>query len=201
MPSPRLQHFCHEPPVYRTVGVDIRCGVLLLLLTLSIAAQVRDLPVKAMFLEAAIRFISWPVDSNGTGTDAHRQTFSIGIVGNDRFTAYLTDAFTRKSPRGVPVRFLNVDAPHGLDSCDLVYIPGNRAAILDKIMAAIRGKPVLTVTDFPDLVAHGVIIAITTENQRIRCYINTTAAEEARLSISHHLLQKSTIVAPGKHRP
>ena len=181
----------------------LRCGIVTLLLVLPGAAQMKDLPVKALFIEAAVRFITWPpVESAGGDTGRLRHAFTIGIFDNDRFAPYLTEAFSRKNPGGgVPVRYLRIDASLNIDSCDLVYIPSNRAVMLDKIITACRDKPILTVSDFPEFVSRGVILAITTENRRIKSYINETAAIEAHLGISHHLLQKSTIIAPRERRP
>jgi hypothetical protein len=192
------QRFLKKAP--RAVG-GIGGVVLFLLTVVPGAAQIKEMPAKARFLEAAIRFISWPADSNKDTATAGRHTFTIGTTDDDRFVTALTETFTRKSPQSAPVRIIRINKLRNVDSCDLVYISGSRAPVLDGILAVVRGKPILTVTDFPDFTSRGVILAITIENQHIRCYINQSEADKAHLGISYHLLQKSTIVRTRGPRP
>jgi hypothetical protein len=177
------------------------CRMIILCLLMPAAAlpQVKEMRLKSMFLEAAVRFVIWPEASDTVTGTGKRDHFSIGFFHNDKFAREFTTLVARKWIKNRPVRFITIENQANIDSCDLVIIPGDRRGRASKVLLRTANKPVLTVSDNPSFVDRGVILCIGIENQRISCYINQTAAASSRLKISHHLLRKSTVTSkPGE---
>ena len=182
-----------------TVNTSLSRGIILLLVLLfSASAQVRELPLKAMFLEAAVRFVTWPADDTTAPSD-YRPVFTIGFFSKDAFSRQLTKLTARKKIKRKQVRFVNIDNLAMVDSCDMVLIPASRKKLADRILSRIRDKAILTVSDDASMAEYGIIINIGIEKQKISCRINKDRASAAGFSISHHLLRKSTIVSTGKN--
>ena len=56
------------------------------------------------------------------------------------------------------------------------------------ILAAVRGAPVLTISDVDDFARHGGIAQMFVENGRMRFDLNLEAAKRSRLQLSSKLL-------------
>ena len=180
-------------------SIILALGIIIVLLSFP-HAQVRELPLKAHFLEAAIRFISWPADTSVSIQDSSGSIFTIGVFDNDKLVPYLKQVFLKKRIKNSEVKFQTIDSLHSISSCDMVFIPENRKQMLNAIVRLTRNKPILTVSDTPEFTKKGVILCIVTENEKIRCHINESEAASSNLKISHHLLQKSKVVNPQENK-
>jgi hypothetical protein len=129
--------------------------------------------VKAAYLTKFIPFITWP-DAAG---------FSICVLGNDPFSGKLEQAASgaRIGDHAVSVRHVTAPDP----TCQIEFLgvndTGGEAAI-----EALRGKPVVTVTD-SDVKTRGVISFVIADNH-VRFDIDDAAAAQNGLSISSKLL-------------
>jgi hypothetical protein len=168
-------------------------AIILLLNSFVIQAQIEELTLKALFLEAAIRFINWPDTKENAGTK--KSIFVVGVFPHDKMISYLEKTFSAKKVKNKAVRFLEIDNVDKISGCDLIFIPSSQKGNI-RIICEVAGKlPVLTVSDSPDLTGKGVILSLGIEKSRIACYINETEASKAGFKISHHLMQKSTVVS------
>jgi len=190
----------HHPILWRRKILNV--FILLLLFTFSSEGQLKELQLKAMFLEAAIRFVTWPIpeinDSTGgiPSTEIDATTFTIGVFKDDPITPYLHKVFDKKSVKDAPVKFLTIKNPESLSHCDLILIPDNRKISVTKIIDKTRHKPILTVSENPAFLENGVILSITIEHRKIECHINKAEADSSGFKISHHLLKKSILFTP-----
>ena len=66
------------------------------------------------------------------------------------------------------------------------------AGRIDELLAGLRHKPVLTVSDADDFTKQGGIIQLRLVDRKIRFEINVDAAERAGLNISSKLLSLAT---------
>ena len=169
------------------------CLILLMANVISFA-QVKEMPLKALFLEAAIRFITWPTDTVKTPDTARSKKFIIGYFKESAFTPHLKQVFSRKVIKNREVVLKAIDSLPNISTCDLVFIPESEKNNFGKIIKFAEGKPVLTVGDCPDFCKHGLILCLTIEGQKINCLINEEEALKSNLKVSYHLLQKSKIV-------
>lgn len=168
-------------------------AIILLLNSFVIQAQIEESTLKALFLEAAIRFINWPGTKEKAGTKEN--TFVVGVFPHDKMTPYLEKTFSAKNVKNKVVRFLEIDNMDKISECNLIFIPSQQKGNISAICEAAGKSAVLTVSDSPDLIRKGVILSMGIEKSRIACFINETEALRAGFKISHHLMQKSTVVS------
>lgn len=171
----------------------ITAAIILLLYSFAIQAQIEEFTLKALFLEAAIRFINWPESKNVS--DRRENVFVVGVFPHDKMTPYLEKTFSAKKVKNKEVRLLEIDYLDKISQCDLIFIPCSQKGNIRTIYEIADDYPVLTVSDSPDLIRKGVILSLSIEKARIACYINETEASKAGFKISHHLMQKSTVVS------
>lgn len=132
--------------------------------------------VKAAFLTKFGAFVTWPASGGAV---------SLCVVGADPFGGRLEQAL--QSQRGQPVvirRLAEVDRGSG---CDIVYAAGSSRQSTAQALQAVRGAPVLTVTDASQGGARGMIHFVVFQD-RVRFHIDQQQASRAGLSISSKLL-------------
>ncbi len=171
---------------------------LLALLAVAVSAEAAMAPasenqVKAVFLFNFSQFVSWPTQAFARP----EAPLIIAVLGADPFGEAL-DAAVRgehAGDRALEVRrYQNVG---DVKDCQILFINRSEAAKLPEILAALRGRSILTVSDADDAAKLGVIIQFVTDNNRIRLRINPTAARAGGLTISSKLLRPAQIVDAG----
>jgi len=168
--------------------------LLLLLLRCSpLPAAPAPLPneyaLKAVFLYNFVRFIDWP----GSAFSSRRDPLVIGVVGPDPFGALLYEAVAGENYHGRPIRVEHFTGPRDIRHCQLLFVSPANTGDLDQILAAVAGQNVLTVGETENFLDHGGMIALTTEQNRVRLRINTVALRATQLSVSSKLLQVAQI--------
>jgi hypothetical protein len=90
----------------------------------------------------------------------------------------------------------HLDALGRNQDCEIVFAAGSDAQPVAAILAAVRGMPVITVTDgVRDPRAKGIINFVIVDN-RVRFEIDDQAAAENGLTISSKLLSLAVYVRP-----
>ncbi|MFZ1986074.1 MAG: YfiR family protein [Desulfatitalea sp.] len=145
--------------------------------------------IKAAFLYNFAKFIEWPDLGNSAATDA----FVIGILGKDPFGPEI-QVIEGKLVKGKPLRVIRSASLDELKSSQVLFIGAASPAELTRILKSLQGRPVLTVGDTDGFAREGVMINLTTEENKVRFEINPQAAEQAGLKISSHLLRLAKIV-------
>jgi hypothetical protein len=146
--------------------------------------------VKAVFVFNFSHFVEWPAQAFA----APDQPFVIGILGTDPFGARLDEAVRGEQIDQHPLlvrRFRNVGE---IGDCQILYIDRSEGAQLRQALAALEHRGTLTVSDLDGSAEGGVMIQLTTENNRIRLRINVGSARAAGLTISSKLLRSAEIV-------
>lgn len=174
----------------------------IVLVSFNTTAQLKEHPLKALFLEAAIRFITWPDDSAFSPSLNNAEQlpkpskidiFTIGYFKNSPLIPYLEKTFHKKSIKSKLVRFMEVDSLQSINFCDLVIIPDDHLITVSRVIRITENKPILTVSENPRFLEKGVILCIVTKGNKIECHINKAEADSSGFKISHHLLKKSNI--------
>lgn len=156
------------------------------------AAPVSEYQVKAAFLFNFAQFVEWP-QAAFARPDA---PFVIGVLGKDPFGANLDELVrgeTVNKRQLTIVRYRDIAEIH---DCQILFISGAELEHLDEILAALKGRSVLTVTDASTPATRGVMIGLVTEDSRIRLRIDLEAAKAGNLTISSKLLRPAEIVGP-----
>ena len=97
-----------------------------------------------------------------------------------------------------------VRAGSSLGGCHLLYIAASEAPRLVQILAAVSGKPVLTVGDSQGFAERGVLINLFEEAGYMRFDINMAAVHASPLKFSSQLLRLGRQVQPQQqqeHQP
>lgn len=149
--------------------------------------------VKAVFLFNFVQFVEWPLE----GFSDSRAPFIIGVLGDDPFGHLLDDVVrgeTVKNRTLIAQRFERVE---DIKTCHVLFISASESQAYDRILAALRGHPTLTVGETEGFAARGGMIRFITERNRVRLRVNVSAAKAAGLTISSNLLRPADIVGGG----
>lgn len=150
--------------------------------------------VRAAFLVNFIRFTEWPASEV---TDA---PLLIGVAGNRELEDYLWRTTDGKLLHGRRVRILRLAVPSDATQCHLIYInpsPSRADAVpvsTEEWLQAVRGRPILTVSQTNQFLRDGGIINFYTQGKNLHFEISADAAEEAGLQLSSRLLALARVV-------
>jgi YfiR/HmsC-like len=150
--------------------------------------------VKAVFLFNFSQFVDWPAGSFPDG----RAPLVIGVLGKDPFGATLDEIVRGETVNGRPLEVRRYGSAEQIDdACHILFIERSQEERFDGVLAALKGRSVLTVGDFEGFARRGGIIRFVTVGNKIRLRVNLAAAQDAKLTISSKLLRPAQIVAPG----
>lgn len=168
-----------------SLQASLFAGLWALLPVASIAAPVSEYQVKAAFLYNFARFVDWP-------SQAHRPgNLTLCIVGTNPFGSAIN--VIAGKPVGNDKLSVRQASPDNVADCQIVYIAGSDSATLDKVLASIRGRPIITVGDAKGFADGGAVFNFYSEDNKIRFEINIDAARRTGLSISSQLLRLGRI--------
>ena len=154
----------------------------------------REYQLKAVFLCRFAQFVQWPPDAFASPDSP----VVIGVLGSDPFGSYLQKVV---SDERVGNRRLAIQRFRGAPqarNCQLLFISNSQAEDLQGVLAALRGRSILTVGETADFAGRGGMIQFVTEQNHIRFRINLEAARAAHLQISSKLLELAEVV--GGHK-
>jgi len=158
------------------------------------AAPQSEYRVKAVFLFNFAQFVEWPPET----FRGPEEPFVIGILGSDPFGADL-DAVVQGETVGqrrmAVERYRSVAE---LRNCNILYIGRNEIEHLPQILAALKGRSILTVSDADEANQSGVMIRLLNQSSHIRMQIDVGAAKRGNLTISSKLLRPAEIVNTGE---
>jgi hypothetical protein len=157
------------------------------------ATPVSEYQVKAVFLFNFAQFVEWPA-SAFRRPDA---PFVIGVLGTDPFGPDLDQAVRGESVNKHPLMVERYKSAEDIGDCQILFIPAAELAHLSEILAALKGRSVLTVTDSKDTAQRGVMIGLITKDSRIRLRIDVEATKAGNLVVSSKLLRPAEIVGPA----
>jgi hypothetical protein len=150
--------------------------------------------VKAVFLFNFTQFVDWPPQAF-PGPDA---PFVIGVLGQDPFGPHLDEVVRGETVNRRPLVIERYRSVAEIRDCNILFIGSTESGHLDEILAALKGRSILTVGDADPGGQRGVMIRLVNENNRIRLRIDVAAAKAGNLTISSKLLRPAEIVGPGE---
>jgi hypothetical protein len=163
---------------------------------------------KALFIEQFTRLIEWPPAK--LPRDAR---FVLCLLGESDTAAELAKlgATRRFKNRAVEVRRLPADEAD-LAACHLIYLAGSAAPQLSRVVAAVAGRPILTVADTAGFSARGVYFNLFEETRGpeqgrfVSFEVNVPAVKRSVLAFDAQLLSHGRKVdgvtpSPGGRQP
>jgi hypothetical protein len=133
--------------------------------------------VKAAFLKNFVKYVEWPPPSGA---------ITLCILGGDPFKEAL--AGTDDVGGGRKLAYRRIAKVREAGGCQAVFVPYTQRDALPEILAALEGKPVLTVGEGEGMAAAGLMLNFLIEDQKVRFEANLAPARRAGLSISSRLL-------------
>lgn len=154
--------------------------------------QTAEDAVKATFLYRFASFVSWPRETFADDTTPVR----LCVFGADPFARLLTQVVTNQRTDGRAFEVRALQSAGAAEQCHAVYVVGDR---VDATLRAVRGRPVLTVTDgaLAGSDTRGTIHFVIVED-RVRFHIDDARAGESHLRIDPRLL---TLAISVRRRP
>lgn len=144
--------------------------------------------LKAGILTRLPSYLYWPGEKEGGAGDA-RVTFC--ILGDSELDKPLREVAGHSLVKGAPPRVRILPAVAEAGGCHVLFIPRAREPALDEILAALAGRPILTVADTPGFRSRGVAVNLFLEEQRVRFSINLEALEQSGITASFRLLESA----------
>jgi hypothetical protein len=151
--------------------------------------------LKAVYLERFARFVEWPAHA-AIGDSA--KPFVIAVLGQDGFARQLERIYRQQTILGKPVEVLALQDGQAIPTCHLLFIGTNQREGLLELLARLKRRPVLTVSDSPGFGAAGVHFNLYSADNKLRFEINEPAAKAAGLQIGYQLLSYARSAASGR---
>lgn len=151
--------------------------------------------VKAAFLYNFAKFVEWPAAS----FRGSRDPMTLCVLGEDPFGGELDQTVDGKTVMGRPIVVRRFAKPAGLEECRILFVSSSEGPQLDRVLATVGGRAVLTVGEEETFARAGGIISFVVRQNRVRFQIDRAAAARAGLSISSRLLEVAEAVT-GERR-
>jgi YfiR/HmsC-like len=174
----------------------LRRALVLLLVTgglLGAVASVSEYRLKAVFLFNFAQFVEWPP----AALPRDNAPFVIGVLGKDPFGTDLDEVVRGETVNQHPLAVARYHDVAEVRDCQILFIAASELTHLDAILAKLRGRSILTVSDAEGPPLRGVMIGLVRQDNRIRLRIDLQAAKAGNLTISSKLLRPAEIVGSG----
>lgn len=153
-------------------------------------ANATEYRIKAAFLYKFLSYVEWPPGVLAPGGGP----FVIGVVGPEAVAEELRRATAGQTVDGHPVVVQRLAGGDTVESVHVLFLAGKDDDAPADELAAVRGRPVLTITE-SDIEAGGIINFVVV-NDRVRFDIALPAADANHLKISARLLNVARRVVP-----
>jgi hypothetical protein len=145
--------------------------------------------IKAAFLYNFTKFITWPTTVFTTPSSPFNNCLLL-----DHTKGTVSDAFRGKMVADRSVEVLSFDSMQDVGSCQILYIGDSDQETRASALAAVDGKPVLTIGENKGFAQQGGMINFYIDDDRVLFEINVDAVNQAGLSASSRLLSLARIV-------
>lgn len=188
----QLKRFVKKLPKARCIIV-----IPLLISHLVLAGQThpsREYQLKAVFLYNFTQFVEWPANS----FSSELAPMVIGILGTDPFGSYLEETISGEKINGHPLLIQHYNSIEEVGECQILFINVAETKKREQLIARLKGRNILTVSDAPDFLQQGGMIRFFTKQGKIKLQVNLEATKTTNLVISSKLLRLVEIFVPQK---
>lgn len=145
------------------------------------ATDPSQMDVEAVYLWNFAKFLRWPgPPENGTR--------DICVAGRRSSLEALKKMVNGEQLNGIPVVARAVEKNADLFGCDILFLD-SQARAPESLLAAVAGKPILTVSDSSSFLERGGMVQFLVVNSRVRFSVNMTPVVKSRLGLSSELLK------------
>lgn len=154
-------------------------------------AEVAPEKVKAAFLYHFGKFIDWPKEA------LPPDTFTIAVLGAKPVADELRQLSPDRSVQNRKLQVRDIHSVEELGGAQILFIHEEDASRLPRLLAPLRGKPVLIVTDVEGGLSTGAGVNFTIAQQRLRFEISLANTKQVGLYFSSRLLAIALQVEPA----
>jgi hypothetical protein len=140
--------------------------------------------IKAAYLHKFTSFVEWPP---GTFADAG-SPIVIGVMGEDALADELVDLVAGRTVNGRSLSVRKLQRGDSLAGMHVLFLGRLERNRLLEVLAALKGQPVLTVTDSDEAYALGSMINFVVTKGKLRFEVALAPTEASRLKISALML-------------
>ena len=151
--------------------------------------------LKAALVFNFTQFVDWPAAAFASP----RAPFVIGVLGRDPFGHSLDEVVQGEQVGSHPIVVERCRDTRAAARCQLVFVSASERYDLAPVMAALRGRAVLTVGDFDGFLRQGGMVRLYHSGKRIRLRIDREAARAAGLTMSAKLLRVAELSSPERN--
>ena len=160
------------------------------------AARADDTPkavpeyaMKAVYLYNFAQLTEWPAESTTS-----RESFNLCFIGPDEMAAAL-EPLRGRMVNQQRLRLLRVNESGEARQCQMLFVAEDSGIQGARLLEAMRGTSVLTITDDPRVASAGAMLSIVPEGKRLAFDVNLEAARRSQLKFSSKLLRLANKVA------
>lgn len=155
-------------------------------------ARASEYQVKAAFLFNFAQFVDWPAEAFPSSDTP----LVIGVLGEDPFGSFLDQIVANERLRGRLFQVRRYATVDEITTCHILFINRSAGDRPEVILAGLKQRPIVTVSDADGFTQRGGMIRFVTDRNRIRLEINLGAVDAAHLTISSKLLRVAEITRP-----
>ncbi len=156
----------------------------------SIAAEISEAAVKAVYIFNFASFVEWPEDENAPVPP----TFDICTLGEDEVSTLLPGVIKDEKLGQTPLRHLALSSSDTLQSCRILYLSTVDDETMSNVRNAVNGRPILTVSDQAGFAVRGGHIEFGLLRKRVHTIINRRSVNTSGLRVSAQLYRLATVV-------
>jgi hypothetical protein len=146
--------------------------------------------VQAAYLYNFGKFARWPEGSEPS-------PLVVCVAGEDPFGQTIGKLVDGEQIDGRALEERSVERPEAVGACSILFVGSAEHAQQEDFLAAAEGKPILTVGDSTDFIAHGGMIQFVLVEDHVRFSVNLNACSRHRMALSSELL-KVAVSVTGK---
>lgn len=154
------------------------------------AGQVGEADVKAAYLFNFTRFVEWP-----DGTPPAAAPFRLCVVADRTMTELIERTMTGEAVKGHTSETAVPASIEEARRCQILFVGRTEMSRVRPMLAALRGHPVLTVSDAARFADTGGMIEFVRIDEHVRFRVNLEAAKRSRIAISSRLLRVAVDIA------
>lgn len=157
-------------------------------------ASVRDYQVEAVFLFNFTQFVAWP----SAAFDGEAAPIVIGVLGDDPFDGYLEATVRGETVAARSLAVRRYRSADEIGPCHVLFISRSEAGRIEQVVARLKSRNVLTVSDADGFIERGGMIRFVLESGHVKLRINIDAVRAAGLEPSSKLLRVAEITTAEK---
>ncbi|HEY6159823.1 MAG TPA: YfiR family protein [Bacteroidia bacterium] len=143
--------------------------------------------IKATFLYNFTKYIEWPEDYK-------QGNFVIGVMGNNTLYNDLNTFFSTKTLGTQKYEVKLFAKASDITRCHMIFIPADYTGSVNEVIAKVKGKSTLVVTDKAGMAKQGAAINFVSIDNKQKFELNKTNVEKSDLKVSSSLISLAIVV-------